>query len=297
MAQFSDDKGRIYSYVDPYDEIAVQFSEFRQEGDYRIFDAKVNVPLEMSGRKVRLVLHWDTHSLYAIGSCALSLDYRLRSDEPIEVFVNGRRVEGYAFDLTEYVNSGEINRIRIKAVAPEVKREDILDLGDDKVVDLDSYFSCHGFDKIKSAKLRVGKKLTEKNYRQLADCSMMNSGFDSGDSRGWQTEGSIKIVRDIGRRVKIIDKGGLKQAIEIKPGNYSLKVDLRTQGRSVVIGVIGEREFSSEVKSNGEWETHTVVFHVPEEEDEVTVYARTGEGEGDVEIDGFRVVANKVWKQ
>ena len=297
MAQFRGDKGRIYSYVDPYDEIVVQFSEFRQEGDYRIFDAKVNVPLEMRGRKVRLVLHWDTHSLYAIGSCALSLDYRLRSDEPLEVFVNGRKVKGYAFDLTEYVNFGEINRISIKAVAPEVKREDILELGDDRVVDLDSYFSCHGFDKIKSAKLRVGKKLTEKNYRQLADCSMMNSGFDSGDSRGWQTEGNIEIVRDIGRRVKIIGKGGVKQAIEIKPGNYSLKVDLRTQGRNSVIGVIGEREFSSEVKSNGEWETHTVVFHVPEEEYEVTVYARTGEGEGDVEIDSFRIVANKVWKQ
>jgi len=297
MAQFSGDKGRIYSYVDPYDEIAMQFSEFRQEEDYRIFDAKVNVPLEMTGRKVRLILHWDTHSLYAIGSCALSLDYRLRSDEPIEVFVNGKRVQGYAFNLTEYINFGQINRISIKAVAPEVKREDILELGDDKIVDLDSYFSCHGFDKIKSAKLRVGKKLTEKNYRQLADCSIMNPGFDSGDLRGWQTEGDIKIVRDIGRRVKIIDKAGVKQTIEIKPGNYSLKVDLRTHARSAIIGVIGEREFSSEVQSNGEWETHTVAFHVPEDEKKVTIFARAEEGKGNVEIDGFKVVANNVRKQ
>jgi len=125
----------------------------------------------------------------------------------------------------------------------------------------------------------------------------MNSGFDSGDSRGWQTEGNVKIARDIGRRARIISKGCIKQAIETKPGDYSLKVDLRAQGCSAVIGVTGKRAFSSEVKSNGEWETHTVVFHVPQGEDEVTVYARTGQGEGDVEIDGFRVVANKVWKQ
>ena len=297
MAQFADDNGRVYSYADPYDEIAVQFSDFRQEGDYRIFDAEVNVPHEMAGRKVCLVLHWDTHSLYAIGSCALSLDYRLRSDEPIEVFVNGKRVPGYAFDVTDYVNFGDTNRFRLKAVAPEVRREDVLALGDDRVVDLDSYFSCHGFDKIKSARLRIGKKITEQNYRLLADCSIVNPGFESGDSRGWKTQGNIEIVRDVGRRARITGKGALRQTIDIKGGTYCLKVDLRTKGCSAVIGVIGERDFSSEAKSNGQWETHTVMFHVPQEQDEVTIYARAAEGQGDVEIDGFSVVANKVCKR
>ena len=67
----------------------------------------------------------------------------------------------------------------------------------------------------------------------------------------------------------------------------AVKIEIRTVYRA----------YASGVKNNGEWETHTVVFHVPEKENEVTVYARTGQGEGDVEIDGFRVVANKVWKQ
>ena len=298
LAEFQDEHARVYMFTDPYEEIDLRLVEGPKEGDYRIWTGSVELPKEVDGRRVRLVLSWPTDKRYGIGTCLLTNDYSQRADEPITVVVNGQAVPTYDYDLTRYIRGGETNHIRVNVLAPLVPQSELSKRS--SIMQYSILESAGVFGTLGSARLRIGKMVNASNCQAQADCCIVNPGFESGDLSGWVSTGEV-VVTDgeagtgTACHARIIGKGLLEQAIGLRPGHYILRAKVKTVGGDGGIGVKGRglREMSATVSDTGRWETLSVPFTVPDGTDQVVIYGQAF-GDAGILVDDFKVVANKV---
>jgi hypothetical protein len=92
----------------------------------------------------------------------------------------------------------------------------------------------------------------------------------------------------------------IEQDVPIKPGNYLLKVNVKTFGLKGKIGVsiAGNENILDILPKPENWFSVSIPFNVPEQADEATLFCSSAElpGDGYFSIDEFRVIANKVAK-
>ena len=298
-ALYRDSDDYVYTYTDPYDEMEVDFSEGSREGDYRIFNGQVHVPLSCQNKQIRLIATWKTSKKWGINISALTDNYSQRADEPVTVVVNGKTLPHYNYDLTNYVDFGANNKIRLEVLAPNVP-DSVLQKRPSLFGSLDAIEKFGDLDK---GKLRIGKVINQENYKSLSDCSIMNPDFENGDLNGWQSSGPVKVTDNDGgkgpnRYVHITKNGSMEQKIAIQPGNYIFKVKVKANDAKCLIGVTNSSGFevSNLIADAGVWENHSVRFTVPKGVHDAKIFVRHAEGKGHVQLDDFVVFANKVAK-
>jgi hypothetical protein len=302
-AEYRGENQKVYQITDPYVDLDMDLNEVSKQGDFRVWTGSITLPEEYDGCRVRLVLAWGTEKQGGIGSCLLTNNYLQRADEPISVFVNGNEVETFDFNLSSHVRFGIENSIRILVLAPEVpieelrKRSSIIQYG---VLDGQGVFG-----NLRSARLRIGRKINSENCQNIADCTLTNPGFESEDLFGWRKDGDVSVSnRDdkAGRNFHALLKPSsrLEQDITIRPGNYVLRVNAKSIGLPGSIGIcISGAEASSTIPLEPEnWTTVSLPFSVPEGIEVITLFSSAHglQREGSILLDDFRVIANRVAK-
>jgi hypothetical protein len=300
-AEFRDEGNRVYMFTDPYEDIDLNLVESTKEGDYRVWNGNIMIPQANTGREIRLVLTWQNNKRYGVGTCLLTNDYSQRADEPVSIKVNGQLVVSYDFNLTKYIKYGENNDIRVKVLAPIIPQEELKKRS--SIIQYSILENAGVFGNLKSSKLRIGYKITKKNYQNLCNSSIENPGFESEDLSGWVIKGNVINTNDGAGTsffAKIAKTGIIEQEINIKPGNYVLMVKVKSKEAEGFIEIGNSSEKFAFVKlpdSNGTWENLSVPFITPINIFRVIIRGGTVKGEnGFVCFDDFRIVANKVAK-
>ena len=299
-AKYRDAQDRVFMLTDPYEEVELRFTEEAREGDYRVWTAQPGIPEAFRSRPVRLVLAWETRRIYGIGTCRLTGDNTQRADEPVLIRANGTNVPGHDFDLTGVLRYGTSNRLQVRVLAPVVP-ESVASRP--SVAAFGIMQNSHPFLGLISGRLRVGRKVADGEWPQVADCCVVNPGFESGTLAGWTAKGTVHLAgSESGAspdpNVLLENNSALEQRIPIKPGNYILLVKARANGALGKIGVrVAGKEYGTRVTGGGAWQQWAVRFSVPPEAPEATLYASRGDQPGTLHCDDFTIVANKVAKQ
>ena len=297
-ARYRDRQNRVFMLTDPHVEIGIQFIEGARQGDYRVWTAQPVMPVALRDQPVRLILAWQTQKPYGIFTVRLTDDNTQRADEPVTIRVNGVELPRYDFDVTEHMRYGVSNRLELRVLAPAAatavaSRPSIRTSG---VMNI-----SHPFLDLVSARLRVGLKIADTEWPQLADCMIVNPGFESGDLSGWTASGHVHLAgpetgQALDPQVIVDGQGALEQRIQIKPGNYVLLVKARVSGAPGTVGVrVAGSEYSTATSAGGTWQQNAVRFTVPANATEATIYAaRNNDQPGSFACDDFTIVANKV---
>jgi hypothetical protein len=309
--KYRDEKNNVYMMVDPYDEIEVEFIEKPKEGDFRIFNASVYIPATYKDRNIRLITLWNTSRQYGVGGCILADNYEYRADEPVSLIINGVRLDEYTFDISKHVKYGEENALRLEVLAEEppddvlVKRSSVfqyLTYDIEEGQRTGKVINAGFFEDISRSFLRIGKIIDHTTVLKESYCMITNPDFSSGTLNGWETEGKIKVENNnkgygMNYFARLAEKSKIAQQIDMDPGLYYLKINAKDYDGLSHFGIIfpnGER-VSGSINAGETWGINTILFNVPENSEEITIFAENKMGE--VLIDDFRIIANRVAKK